>query len=226
MALGACVPLRVAAGHGDHRSGCPRRRRGVPPQDRLGPLARAPSTWCGCACCPGRFCEDWADVAPRLAQTFGDAGVPGPDGCRPPPRPRALVPRRGPADRPRSRRSTPVEATDPKALPVAVREDGLTYRLRLLGTHLLVVGATGSGKGSVLWSIIAALAPAIRDRTAQVWALDPKGGMELAAGRAAVRAVRLRRPRGRDAPTRPTFARAARRRRRGDAPPAGAPCAG
>ena len=64
-----------------------------------------------------------------------------------------------------------------------MREDGLTYRLRLLGTHLLVVGATGSGKGSVLWSLLAALAPAIRDRAAQVWALDPKGGMELAGGR-------------------------------------------
>ena len=69
-------------------------------------------------------------------------------------------------------------------LPVAKREDGLPYRLRLLGTHLLVVGATGSGKGSVLWSLVHGLAPAIRDGLAQVWALDPKGGMELAGGRA------------------------------------------
>lgn len=71
---------------------------------------------------------------------------------------------------------------DLAGLPVARREDGLTYRLRLLGTHLLVVGATGSGKGSVIWSLVAALGPAIRDRLVQVWALDPKGGMELAAG--------------------------------------------
>ena len=71
-----------------------------------------------------------------------------------------------------------------EALPVARREDGLTYRLRLLGTHLLVVGATGSGKGSVIWSLVASLGPAVRDGLAQVWALDPKGGMELAPGRA------------------------------------------
>lgn len=75
-------------------------------------------------------------------------------------------------------------SVDLAALPVARREDGLTYRLRLLGTHLLVVGATGSGKGSVIWSIVAALGPSIRDGSAQVWALDPKGGMELAPGRA------------------------------------------
>jgi S-DNA-T family DNA segregation ATPase FtsK/SpoIIIE len=70
------------------------------------------------------------------------------------------------------------------AVPVARREDGLDYRMRLLGTHLLVVGATGSGKGSVIWSLVNGLAPAIRDGLAEVWALDPKGGMELAGGRA------------------------------------------
>jgi len=46
-----------------------------------------------------------------------------------------------------------------------------------------VVGATGAGKGSVIWSLIDALTPAIREGTAEVWALDPKGGMELAPGR-------------------------------------------
>ena len=66
---------------------------------------------------------------------------------------------------------------------MARREDGLDYRLRLLGTHLLVVGATGSGKGSVIWSLVHGLAPAVRDGLVQVWALDPKGGMELAGGR-------------------------------------------
>jgi S-DNA-T family DNA segregation ATPase FtsK/SpoIIIE len=67
-------------------------------------------------------------------------------------------------------------------LPVALGEDGLVYRLRLLGTHLLIVGATGSGKGSVLWSLLHALGPAIRDGQVTVWAIDPKGGMELAPG--------------------------------------------
>jgi hypothetical protein len=35
------------------------------------------------------------------------------------------------------------------ALPIAVQEDGQIYALRLFGTQVLVVGATGSGKGSV-----------------------------------------------------------------------------
>jgi S-DNA-T family DNA segregation ATPase FtsK/SpoIIIE len=89
--------------------------------------------------------------------------------------------------------TTPVEPFDPPdtcdeldltALPVAVGEDGLVHRVRLLGAHLLVVGATGSGKGSVIWSLVSALAPGIRDGLVQVWAVDPKGGMELAPGAA------------------------------------------
>jgi S-DNA-T family DNA segregation ATPase FtsK/SpoIIIE len=35
------------------------------------------------------------------------------------------------------------------ALPVGIQEDGEPYRLQLLGTHLLLVGATGAGKSSV-----------------------------------------------------------------------------
>ena len=33
------------------------------------------------------------------------------------------------------------------------------WMLPVLGQHLLVAGATGAGKGSVLWSLIAGLAP-------------------------------------------------------------------
>jgi S-DNA-T family DNA segregation ATPase FtsK/SpoIIIE len=64
-------------------------------------------------------------------------------------------------------------------LPIGRREDGSPWLLRLLGTHLLVAGATGSGKGSVFGSLVRALGPAIRSGSVQVWALDPKGGMEL-----------------------------------------------
>ncbi len=39
-----------------------------------------------------------------------------------------------------------------------------------------------SGKGSVIWSLIRALGPLIRDGLVRLWVLDPKGGMELAAG--------------------------------------------
>lgn len=130
---------------------------------------------------PGQVLDDWTSVAPRLAQTFGAQE------CR------VRTTRNHQqlqlwflvAD-PLTRTVAPFEP-DPRpdlaALPVAVREDGLTYRLRLLGTHLLVVGATGAGKGSVVWSVLNAAGPAIRDRLVSVWCVDPKGGMELAPGR-------------------------------------------
>ncbi|WP_163513704.1 FtsK/SpoIIIE domain-containing protein [Fodinicola acaciae] len=70
-----------------------------------------------------------------------------------------------------------------RALPVAIREDGALYTLRLAGSHVLVAGATGSGKGSVIWSVIRSLAGAVHDGWVQLWVIDPKGGMELAFGR-------------------------------------------
>ena len=63
-------------------------------------------------------------------------------------------------------------------------EDGEPYFLRLMGTHLLIAGATDAGKGSVLWSILRALAPGIHCGLIRVTGLDPKGGMELFPGRA------------------------------------------
>ncbi len=68
------------------------------------------------------------------------------------------------------------------ALPVGRCEDGTRWLLRLLGSHLLIAGATGSGKGSVIWSAVRAMLPAILGRWVQVWALDPKR-MELSFGR-------------------------------------------
>jgi len=67
-------------------------------------------------------------------------------------------------------------------LPVGAREDGTAWLLPLRGSHVLVAGATGAGKGSVLWSIVRALAPAIRGGLVEIWAVDPKGGMELSFG--------------------------------------------
>ncbi|GAA3747025.1 S-DNA-T family DNA segregation ATPase FtsK/SpoIIIE [Spinactinospora alkalitolerans] len=71
---------------------------------------------------------------------------------------------------------------DLKALPMGLCEDGAPWRLRLHGTHVLTVGVTGAGKGSVIWSAVRAMLPAIEDGTAQVWAVDPKR-MELSYGR-------------------------------------------
>ena len=76
----------------------------------------------------------------------------------------------------------PQQVCDLAAVPVGRSEDGHTWALRLLGSHVLVAGATGSGKGSVFWSLLRGLAPGVRDGLVQCWALDPKGGMELGPG--------------------------------------------
>ena len=49
---------------------------------------------------------------------------------------------------------------DLTALPVGRREDGLAWVVRVHGTHVLIAGATGAGKASLLWSIVRALFPA------------------------------------------------------------------
>jgi S-DNA-T family DNA segregation ATPase FtsK/SpoIIIE len=130
---------------------------------------------------PGQTQPDWATNGQRLAQTFGaidcpTRSVPG--------KVHELVLWFLTAD-PLTASVPPFVPADPpalKGLPVARGEDGTVHRVRILGAHLLVVGATGAGKGSVLWSLITALAAGIRDGLVEVWAIDPKGGMELAAG--------------------------------------------
>jgi S-DNA-T family DNA segregation ATPase FtsK/SpoIIIE len=72
---------------------------------------------------------------------------------------------------------------DLSAVAVGTREDGQPWLVRVIGTHLLVAGATGSGKGSVVWSYLRGLARAITAGLVEIWAIDPKGGMELAPGR-------------------------------------------
>ncbi|MDO5628805.1 MAG: FtsK/SpoIIIE domain-containing protein [Mobilicoccus sp.] len=69
------------------------------------------------------------------------------------------------------------------ALPVGRFEDGSTFHLGVRGTHLLIGGATSAGKSSVVWSIVAGLAPLTQTGVVQLWACDPKGGMELEIGR-------------------------------------------
>ena len=71
---------------------------------------------------------------------------------------------------------------DLKALPVGKREDGLPWLVRLHGTHLLIAGATGAGKASLLWSLIRAMFPLMQRGLVRVLAADPKL-MELAFGR-------------------------------------------
>ncbi|MBF6355680.1 hypothetical protein IU449_14185 [Nocardia higoensis] len=71
---------------------------------------------------------------------------------------------------------------DLEAVPVGVTESQDLWRLRVLYGHILLAGATGSGKGSVVWSILGGLGPAIRDGLVDVWMADPKGGVEFGRG--------------------------------------------
>ena len=72
---------------------------------------------------------------------------------------------------------------DLRALPVGRREDGLVWTIRLHGTHVLIAGATGAGKASLLWGLIRAMLTAITAGLVRPLAADPKL-MELAYGRA------------------------------------------
>jgi S-DNA-T family DNA segregation ATPase FtsK/SpoIIIE len=74
------------------------------------------------------------------------------------------------------------DRADLRALPVGRREDGLPWLVKLHGTHLLIAGATGAGKASLLWGLIRAMFPALRAGLVRVLAADPKL-MELAYGR-------------------------------------------
>lgn len=97
----------------------------------------------------------------------------------------------------------PPELADPDTVVnlsravIGATESGRRWALRLLGNHLLVVGSTGAGKSSVMWSLLWYLAPAIRSGAVQVFGIDPKGGMEL--GRAPRLFTRLVNDNGADA---------------------------
>lgn len=131
---------------------------------------------------PGQDLPDWTRVADRLARVFGTVDV----------RPRSVPDRTDalelwcvltdPLDR-AVPRLQPAEDLD--AVPVAVTEAGDPYTVPVstrTGSHLLIAGETGAGKGSVLWSLLSGLEPAILAGTVRVWGIDPKGGMELQAG--------------------------------------------
>lgn len=128
---------------------------------------------------PGQAPADWERRADQVAHGFAAPS------CRV----RAArpgwvwleFPRRDPLAR--SVDALPIEArVDLAALPVGRCEDGSRWLLRLAGTHVLVAGVTGAGKGSVLWSTVRALLPAVATGLVEVWVCDPKR-MELSFGR-------------------------------------------
>ncbi|MEU7862098.1 FtsK/SpoIIIE domain-containing protein [Nonomuraea sp. NPDC049141] len=128
----------------------------------------------------GQPVKDWTDRIDHLAQGFGSQS------CRV-----ALskagrlvltFPRHDPLAVPIPALPIPDTATV-GPVEIGKQEDGRPLRLKVHGTHVLIAGATGAGKGSFLWSTIRALLPAVRAGLVELWALDPKL-MELSYGRA------------------------------------------
>lgn len=73
-------------------------------------------------------------------------------------------------------------AVDLRAVRIGITENRHWWHVPLLGQHVLIAGATGAGKGSVLWSLIAGIAPKVKTGLVRLCVIDPKGGMELGAG--------------------------------------------
>ena len=128
----------------------------------------------------GQSPADFADRAEGHRARPRGPPVPGPPGRPGPDRPGARAPRRARRPDPGPARSR--NESDPAGLAIGWCEDGTPWRLRLLGSHVLIACATGAGKGSIIWSLIRALLPGIVGGWVRVWACDPKR-MELSFGR-------------------------------------------
>ncbi|MEQ4300551.1 FtsK/SpoIIIE domain-containing protein [Plantactinospora sp. B6F1] len=129
---------------------------------------------------PGQLPDDWAGAAQRLAYAFRLR-----DGqARTTSRPDRVVLRFLRRD-PLAATVAPLpvpEVPDFTGLPLGVREDGATYRLRLAGSHVLIAGATNSGKGSVLWSLVASLAGGVRSGLVELWCSTPRAAWNWLPG--------------------------------------------
>ncbi|MFC4052123.1 FtsK/SpoIIIE domain-containing protein [Actinomadura syzygii] len=130
----------------------------------------------------GQAPDAWEKVSANLAHGFGASLVRVRDGDRPGRIWLEFV-RRDALAEPLPALPIPDAAdVDLSGLKIGRQEDGSPWRLRLLGTHVLIAGATGAGKGSVIWSTIRAVLPLMLGGLVEVWAVDPKR-MELSFGR-------------------------------------------
>lgn len=66
---------------------------------------------------------------------------------------------------------------------IGLTDAGTPFRLPVFARQTLLFGASGSGKGSVIWSVVRQLAPAVAKREVELWGIDLKGGVELAPAR-------------------------------------------
>ena len=63
---------------------------------------------------------------------------------------------------------------------LGVTDDGTPWQVPIgAGYHIALVGASGAGKGSIVWGIIRALSWLASQGLVRLWVADPKGGLEL-----------------------------------------------
>jgi DNA segregation ATPase FtsK/SpoIIIE, S-DNA-T family len=84
---------------------------------------------------------------------------------------------------PRSASLPNPDAIPTDVVPVGRTRGGDACTMQIIGRHTLVVGASGAGKGSVLWSVVGGLAPAVHAGIVRLWGVDLKKGLEIATGR-------------------------------------------
>lgn len=136
---------------------------------------------------PGQTVADVEDAAERLRTTLGASRL------------RVLADPARTVCRVAARFGDPLARPFHSALPVQslpAADVAATLRRVILGTtedgqpwvidvrvSTLTVGSSGAGKGSVMWSLLLHLAPAIRVGLIEVHGIDLKGGMELGLGR-------------------------------------------
>ncbi|HYN29282.1 MAG TPA: FtsK/SpoIIIE domain-containing protein [Dermatophilaceae bacterium] len=155
-------------------------RPGVPPRLLRGSTTRGGVATLRLRYAPGQTIDDLERAAPALAALLGGHSV----------RVAAESPTRATVtltvrDQLRHVCATPLPAM--RAVtgrhPLAAVEVGrvMTGDPWLLDArvHTLVAGATGAGKASVMWSLLLALAPAVRAGTVRLVGVDLKRGMEL-----------------------------------------------
>ncbi len=132
---------------------------------------------------PGQSARIWQDCQDELAVMLGAETV---SITRVKPKVLALTVLRGnPFDAvvPAVMIPDTVEDVDLRAVELGDTEYGQPWCEPFHGTHVLVHGATGSGKSGLIWNPLRAMGPMIREGLVRVWMIDPKGGMETACAR-------------------------------------------
>lgn len=74
------------------------------------------------------------------------------------------------------------DEVDLSALEIGDNEHGEAFVISVVRGHRVVIGNTGSGKGSVMWGTLRACGPCIRDGVVRVHMIDLKGGVETEQG--------------------------------------------